>query len=100
MSDLKSIPEIASLDAARDVIRIPPQMDVPVTPRVRQLIDTAEFQQDNEESQAFLDIKMRLPTDIENIIQSFLHIPQYIKEIPMWTSAFYCYWNDVIFDQE
>ena len=44
MSDLKSIPEIASLDAARDVIRIPPQMDVPVTPRVRQLIDTTEFQ--------------------------------------------------------
>ena len=38
------IPEIASLDAGRGIIRIPNEQDVPFTPRVRALVDTAEFQ--------------------------------------------------------
>ncbi len=42
--DLLSIPEVASLDTLRDVIRIPPGTDVPITPRIRQLIDCREFQ--------------------------------------------------------
>lgn len=44
MVDLLSIPELASLDTLRDVIRIPPGTDIPITPRVRQLIDCREFQ--------------------------------------------------------
>lgn len=38
------IPEIASLDAGRGIIRIPNELDVPFTPRVRALVDTAAFQ--------------------------------------------------------
>jgi HD superfamily phosphohydrolase len=37
------IPEIAGLDAAAGLIRIPPEQDAPLTGRVRRLIDTAAF---------------------------------------------------------
>jgi HD superfamily phosphohydrolase len=40
---IAEIPEIAGLDARRGLIRIPPELDVPLTPRVRRLIDTAAF---------------------------------------------------------
>src|ERR1044071_4843921 len=44
MSDsLTDIPELQGLDARRRLIRIPHEMDVPVTPRVQHIIDTAEF---------------------------------------------------------
>jgi HD superfamily phosphohydrolase len=43
MPPLTDIPEIAQLDARSAMIRIPPELDVPLTPRVRALIDTAEF---------------------------------------------------------
>ncbi|HEY4760822.1 MAG TPA: HD domain-containing protein [Thermoguttaceae bacterium] len=43
MSSLRDIPEVAALDSRRSMVRIPPQVDVPLTPRVRQLIDTADF---------------------------------------------------------
>ncbi|MCO6456181.1 MAG: HD domain-containing protein [Pirellulaceae bacterium] len=37
------MPEVQGLDARRQLVRIPPELDVPLTPRVRQIIDTAEF---------------------------------------------------------
>lgn len=40
---LCDIPEVAALDARRGLVRIPPECDVPLTDRVRQVIDTAEF---------------------------------------------------------
>jgi len=40
---LRDIPEIAALRSSHGVIRIPPELDVPITPRVRQLLDTPEF---------------------------------------------------------
>jgi HD superfamily phosphohydrolase len=40
---ISDIPEVAGLDANRGLVRIPPELDVPLTVRVRQLIDTAEF---------------------------------------------------------
>ena len=43
MSNLCDIPEVAGLDACDGLVRIPPELDVPLTPRVRQLIDTPEF---------------------------------------------------------
>ena len=43
MKTILDIPEVAALDARRALVRIPPELDVPLTPRVRQLIDTAEF---------------------------------------------------------
>jgi HD superfamily phosphohydrolase len=43
MNSLSEIPEIRGLDERQQLIRIPDQVDVPLTPRVRQVIDTAEF---------------------------------------------------------
>lgn len=43
MTDLLNIPEVAALDSRRGVIRIPTEIDVPITARVRRIIDTAEF---------------------------------------------------------
>jgi HD superfamily phosphohydrolase len=37
------IPEVAGLDARGGLIRIPPELDVPLTPRVRRIIDTPQF---------------------------------------------------------
>ncbi|MDR1958347.1 MAG: HD domain-containing protein [Planctomycetaceae bacterium] len=43
MSEILRIPEIRGLDTHASLIRIPPELDVPLTDRVRRLIDTAEF---------------------------------------------------------
>jgi HD superfamily phosphohydrolase len=40
---LREIPEVAALDGRGGLVRIPPELDVPLTPRVRALIDTSEF---------------------------------------------------------
>src|SRR3954471_20072060 len=40
---LREIPELDALSAPPSVVRIPPETDVPLTPRVRQIIDSAEF---------------------------------------------------------
>ena len=44
MPSILDIPEIRLLDAKSSLIRIPAELDVPVTPRVCRLIDTPEFQ--------------------------------------------------------
>ena len=44
MNAILEIPEIVALDGPAGLIRIPQQIDVPVTPRVLRLIDTPEFQ--------------------------------------------------------
>jgi HD superfamily phosphohydrolase len=43
MSSLRDLPEVAGLDARHGLVRIPPELDVPLTPRVRRIIDSAEF---------------------------------------------------------
>lgn len=43
MVAILDIPEVVALDTRRALVRIPPEVDVPLTPRVRQLIDTADF---------------------------------------------------------
>src|SRR5207344_113249 len=43
MNPLLEIPELAELDARSNIVRIPPELDVPLTPRVRKLIDCREF---------------------------------------------------------
>ena len=37
------IPEVRGLDARRGLIRIPPETDVPLTPRVQRIVDAADF---------------------------------------------------------
>ncbi|HOM16728.1 MAG TPA: metal-dependent phosphohydrolase, partial [Thermoguttaceae bacterium] len=41
--EILAIPEVAGLDAKSGLVRIPPELDVPLTDRVRAVIDTAEF---------------------------------------------------------
>lgn len=41
--EILAIPEVAGLDAKNGLVRIPPELDVPLTERVRSIIDTAEF---------------------------------------------------------
>jgi HD superfamily phosphohydrolase len=43
MTTLRDLPEVAGLDARESLVRIPPELDVPLTPRVRRILDTAEF---------------------------------------------------------
>ena len=43
MNAISDIPEIAGMHGGTGMVRIPPGVDVPMTPRVRQLIDTREF---------------------------------------------------------
>ncbi|QDS98536.1 HD domain-containing protein [Adhaeretor mobilis] len=43
MNGIDKIPEVVALRGGSSVIRIPPETDVPVTPRVQRLIDTAPF---------------------------------------------------------
>jgi len=51
MSDLRQIPEIAALRNGQGLVRIPPELDVPLTHRVKQLIDTPEFRRLSQISQ-------------------------------------------------
>lgn len=44
MGSVLDIPEIRGLDGRSDLIRIPSQIDVPVTARIKNLIDAPEFQ--------------------------------------------------------
>ncbi|MBN2295077.1 MAG: HD domain-containing protein [Pirellulales bacterium] len=43
MIEILDIPEIVGIDARDGLIRIPPELDVPLTPRVRSIIDSPEF---------------------------------------------------------
>lgn len=51
MSSLRDLPELAALGRSRNLVRIPPEIDVPITPRVRQLVDSPEFRRLREISQ-------------------------------------------------
>src|SRR5207342_2286294 len=42
-SAIRDTPEVAGLDGGAALVRIPPELDVPLTPRVRALIDTRPF---------------------------------------------------------
>lgn len=43
MSDIRNLAEVAALDGGKAMVRIPPEVNVPLTDRVRALVDTAEF---------------------------------------------------------
>ena len=44
MNEILSIPEVQSLEVSAGLLRIPQQIDVPVTARVTKIIDTPVFQ--------------------------------------------------------
>ncbi|MCL2117555.1 MAG: HD domain-containing protein, partial [Planctomycetaceae bacterium] len=43
MSRILDIPELRGLDRRHDLVRIPPELDIPLTGRVRRIIDTQAF---------------------------------------------------------
>src|SRR5258708_1319532 len=43
MNAINDIPEIQALDRHQHLVRIPPELDIPLTPRVKQILDSAEF---------------------------------------------------------
>jgi HD superfamily phosphohydrolase len=51
VSQLRDIPEVAALRNGGGLVRIPPELDVPLTDRVRQIIDTPEFRRLSQISQ-------------------------------------------------
>ena len=51
MDTLREIPEIVALRSGHGLVRIPPELDVPLTDRVKQLIDTPEFRRLSQISQ-------------------------------------------------
>ena len=54
MNEIRDIPEVAGLDGYGQLVRIPPEQDVPLTRRVRALIDTAAFRRLTQVSQTGL----------------------------------------------
>lgn len=51
MESIRNIPELALQKSSAGLVRIPPETDVPITPRVRQLLDTPEFRRLTQISQ-------------------------------------------------
>ncbi len=51
MSELLKIPEVAGLHGGTGMVRLPPGVDVPMSPRVKQLVDTPEFRRLSKISQ-------------------------------------------------
>lgn len=51
MSDLNDLPELQALTSSRQTIRIPDEIDVPLTNRVKGLIDTPQFRRLSKVSQ-------------------------------------------------
>jgi HD superfamily phosphohydrolase len=55
---IATVPELLELDSGRAIIRIPDEQNVPLTPRVRAIIDAPEFQRLSEISQLGLVSKV------------------------------------------
>ena len=51
---LASLPELQALDERRQLVRIPPELDIPLTPRVKRLIEERLRQPVRISSYAFI----------------------------------------------
>ncbi len=56
--ELRDLPELADLEAGQDLIRVPMEINVPFTSRVRAIVDTTEFQRLGEISQLGLVVRV------------------------------------------
>jgi HD superfamily phosphohydrolase len=84
MSTLNSIPELRALDVRRSLVRIPHELDVPLTDRVRQLIDTPEVRRLFKISQLGL-VSMVYPgachSRLEHSLGVFRNALAYLKQL-------------------
>jgi len=84
MTDIRDIPEVAALDSRRSLLRIPPETDVPLTDRVRRVIDTAAFRRLGKVSQLGL-VSMVYPAAIHTRFEHCLGVYRlalvYLKQL-------------------
>ncbi|MCE9546411.1 MAG: HD domain-containing protein [Planctomycetia bacterium] len=84
MSAIRDIPEVAELDARGSLIRIPPEIDVPLTPRVRNLLDSREFRRLSKISQLGL-VSLVYPaaihTRFEHSLGVYRHALLFLKRL-------------------
>lgn len=81
---LFDIPEIANLEAGRGLVRVPMEVDVPFTPRVRALVDTAEFQRLGKISQLGLVSRVypgATHTRFEHALGVFHNAIRYLRQL-------------------
>lgn len=78
------IPELFDLQAGGPLVRIPHQLDVPFTPRVRSLVDTAEFQRLRQITQLGLAARIypgATHTRFEHALGVFHNALQYLWQL-------------------
>lgn len=78
------IPELMNLEAGRGLVRIPVELDVPFTPRVRAIVDTPEFQRLAHISQLGLASKVypgATHTRFEHALGVFLNSLKYLWQL-------------------
>ncbi|QDU81287.1 HD domain protein [Polystyrenella longa] len=83
-NSLAEIPELANYRSGRGLIRIPMEQDVPFTPRVRAIVDTAEFQRLRQVTQLGLASKIypgATHTRFEHALGVFLNAVRYLIQL-------------------
>ncbi len=94
MNSILELPEVQAFDGPSSLIRIPNQIDVPVTPRVMRLIDTPEFQRLTKISQLGM-VSFVYPAANHNrfehslgvyrmsllFLRQFAHQPRFVKAV-------------------
>lgn len=73
MTWLHAVPELQALETRSDLIRIPPEVDVPITPRVRALVDTPQFRRLAQVSQLGL-VSLAYPAAIHTRFEHSLGV--------------------------
>ncbi len=82
--NLADLPELADLESGQHLIRVPPEQNVPFTPRVRALVDTADFQRLGEISQ--LGVVSRVypgarHTRLEHALGAYHNALRYLRQL-------------------
>jgi len=81
---LFDIPELANLESAQGLVRIPMELDVPFTPRVRALVDTPQFQRLKHITQLGLASRVypgATHTRFEHALGVFYNAIRYLRQL-------------------
>jgi uncharacterized protein len=81
---LFEIPELASLETGQGLVRIPMELDVPFTPRVRALVDTPQFQRLKHVTQLGLASRVypgATHTRFEHALGVFYNAVRYLRQL-------------------
>jgi HD superfamily phosphohydrolase len=81
---LLDVPELVNLEAGRGLVRIPMEQDVPFTPRVRAIVDAAEFQRLKQITQLGLTSRVypgATHTRFEHALGVFSNAVRYLQQL-------------------